>query len=293
MIYGVLLSVVAAFCWGSTSLLMRGMTHLGPLDMTLGRSVGAFAVTFIIAFFSGTLGCLFTFTASEWSALTLLVLANNIFGDVALFLALHSLGVAYGSSISSTYPIVVALMSIFFFGESFSYSILSGTLLVVAGVACLCQRGNAQGKLSTKGLLLAVLASILWGIGLSMNKYLVLHELPASSIAFGRSFLFVLITAAYWLFKNISAKTLAKAWRQVAQREIFLALAGGVLAIGFGGFLYARALQFVPATVATPIGASNPLLATFAAMFIYKEKLRIVQWIGVFMVVAGTVIVAF
>lgn len=291
MLYGVLLSVLAAFCWGSTTLLMRGMKHLGPLDMTLGRAAGALAASLLIAFFAGGVAPLAAFSCRDIAALVVLVLSNNVFGDIALFLALHTLGVAYGSSISSTYPLVVAVMAILFYGEPFTFHVVAGTLLVVAGIAALCQRGGEQ-RVSARGLTLAMLASLLWGVGLSMNKPLVMEGFSPQSILMWRTLCFALVTFGYWLLSNGLRRTLAKSWAHLMHREIFIAMASGALAISLGGFFYVRALQLIPATVATPIGAANPLLATVAAMFLFGEKLRPVQWAGVCVVIVGTVVVA-
>ena len=120
--------------------------------------------------------------ASEALVFIALVLCNNVIGDVFLFFALHRLGVARGSAIASSYPILVAFASHLFFGSPLTPAIVAGTLLVVAGVALLCRTGRDEGKLSASGLVYASLASVFWAAGLLFNNELLVEGLTPATV---------------------------------------------------------------------------------------------------------------
>ncbi|MDD4160352.1 MAG: EamA family transporter [Synergistaceae bacterium] len=54
-----------------------------------------------------------------------------------------------------------------------------------------------------------------------------------------------------------------------------------------GAWTYSSALQFIPAPVAMPIGASNPILA----FLIFHERVDPSQWFGIMLAVVGSVLV--
>ena len=118
LLHGILLSILTCLCWGSTSVCLRGLKDLDAVEMSFLRSIGGFAASVPLAFLFSSGPGLFSIPALDVGVLIALVLFNNIIGDVFLFLSLHRLGVARGASISSTYPVVVAILSSLWFGEN-------------------------------------------------------------------------------------------------------------------------------------------------------------------------------
>ena len=271
-------------------MLLRGINTLDASDMSLMRAAGSLicALLFWLLFPGGVSAAA---VGENLPAFAALVLCNNVIGDVFLFFALHKLGVARGAAISSSYPIPVAIASHFLFGAPLTMTVVAGTLCVVAGVALLCHRDSDEGRVSASGLLCAVLASLFWAAGLLFNKLLVARGLSPLTIVAGRAAAFFTIAAALWLAKTLSGKGRTKP-RALLCRESLMGLAAGVLSLGFGAWLYSSALEYVPPTVATPIGASNPVVASIAAMYLYKEKIRRTQWGGIALAVGGSVLVS-
>lgn len=290
MLFGIFLSVLTCFCWGSTSVCLRGVRRLDSIEMSLLRAAGGFSAAVLLSVFFQNGAGIRALSQKEIAVFVTLVLCNNVIGDVFLFLALHKLGVARGSSISSSYPVLVAIFSSLWFGEELTFFVAAGTLSVVAGVVCLCQRNEKQGAMSTIGLVYAVLASLFWAIGLICNKYLIADHIAPDVIVLGRGITFIVISAAIWAVRN-TIRGGGELWSRLFIKEAWLALLAGVLSLGGGAYLYSMALEYVPATTATPIGASNPLLAAIFALVIFKEKLRPIQWGGIILAIAGSVMV--
>lgn len=292
MLLGIVLSILTCFCWGSTSICLRGVSRLDSIEMSLLRAAGGFAAAVAISLILHNAAGLLSLSLKEIAVFIVLVLCNNLIGDVFLFLALHKVGVARGSSIASSYPVLVAIFSALWFGEKLTFFVITGTLSVVAGVVCLCQKNEKQGQMTKSGLAYAVLASVFWALGLICNKYLVANHITPAVIVAGRGVTFMTISTAIWAARGL-LRGGRSYWRRILVKDAWLALLAGILSLGCGAFLYSMALEYVPATVATPIGASNPLLAAIFALIIFKEKLRPIQWLGIVLAIAGSVMVTF
>ena len=291
LLHGILLSLLTCFCWGSTSVCLRGLKGLDPVEMSFLRSIGGFAASVPLALIFSSGSKLFSISAGDIGVLIALVLFNNIIGDVFLFLSLHRLGVARGASISSTYPVVVAIFSSLWFGEKLTFTVSAGTIMVVAGVFCLCSRKGSNGRMNVSGLILALLASFFWGIGLICNKYLLRHGVMPNLIVAWRGITFLIAASVAWALKSFVFDKKEGAWKRITAPEAKWAVLAGVLSLGVGAWTYSSALQFIPATVATPIGASNPILATILALLIFHEKVSFLQWFGIILAVGGSVLV--
>lgn len=72
---------------------------------------------------------------------------------------------------------------------------------------------------------------------------------------------------------------------------IFLVLSG--LATGLSWLCYYRALKTGPASVVTPIDKLSLVFAILLAIVFLGERLSVFQWIGAFLVFAGTMVLVF
>ena len=282
------MSVMTCLCWGSTSVMMRGIRRLGAFEVSLLRAAGGFvcASALFFAFHGGAM----RISALEALIFIVMVLCNNVIGDVFLLFAIQRLGVARGAAIASSYPVVVSVASHFIFGSPFTGATAAGTLTAFAGTALLCRREEGYKiPVTFSGLAYALAASAFWAAGLLFNKALVADGLSPLCVTFGRGVTFFTIAMALWLWEK--ERRSRAAWKIFLTRESLFAFAAGVCSLGFGAFFFSSALASVPPAVATTIGASNPIAATIAAIFIYKEKPTPHQWAGIFLAVLGSALV--
>ena len=290
MVFGLFLCVLTAFCWGSTSFLLRGIKSLNASEMSFMRASGGLLCgLFLLIFMHRQLAS--TLTPAEILIFIALVLCNNVIGDVFLFFALQRLGVARGASIASAYPIPVAIASYLFFGAELSLPVICGTLSVVAGISCLCHTEKSVSSLSVTWIVCAVLACFFWAAGFLCNKQLVVLGLSPITIVLGRGVTFFTIALAVLLARLGLARENAGFRSRIHVQDLLRAFIAGVLSLGFGAWLYSLALEYVSPTVATTISASNPMIAAVMAMIIYKEKVHPIQWAGIALAITGTVLV--
>jgi len=72
---------------------------------------------------------------------------------------------------------------------------------------------------------------------------------------------------------------------------LFLILSG--IATGLSWLCYYRALKTGPASIVTPIDKLSLAFAVILAIIFLGERLNAFQWIGTFLVVAGTLVLVF
>ena len=290
LLYGIFLSVVTCFFWGNTSLLLRGIKKLGAAQMSFTRACGGLLCSAAIILFFKNAHVMHV-SSADAVIFALLVLCNNVLGDVFLFFYIHLLGVARGAAISSTYPIPVAFASYLFFNTPLTLPVAAGTLSVVLGVALLCHRSSEEKSLSFAGLLSAIAASFFWAAGLLLNKELLVRGISPATIVMGRGITFFLMSFLLLFIRALFIKRDLGEWRAFLGRDTLLGAAAGASSLGLGAWFYSLALQHVPPTVATPIGAANPVLAALLSTVIYKEKITPLQWVGIFLAVGGAILV--
>ena len=288
MLYGIFMSVMTCLCWGSTSVMMRGVHKLGAFEVSLLRSAGGLVCG--SALFFAFHGALEHISAYDAVIFVVMVLCNNVIGDVFLLFAVQRLGVARGAAIASSYPVLVSVASHFLFGSPFSGATAAGTLTAFAGTALLCRREEGyKVPVTFAGVAYAVAAALFWAAGLLSNKALIADGFSPLFVTFGRGVTFFTISLALWLWKR--ERVSRSAWEIFKTRESFFVLAAGVSSLGFGAFCFSSALANVPPAVASTISGTNPIAATIAARFIYKEKPTLRQWAGIFLAVLGSALV--
>ena len=289
MLYGIFLSFLTCFFWGSGSFIMRGIKKLDAAEMSLMRASG-FLISASVLFFFIKGERLAPVTAAEAFLLLAMVLCNNMIGDVCLFYSIHRLGIAAGAAVSNSYPIWVAAVSFVAYDAPLTLTITAGTLLVVAGVALLCLGKGGAGRISLPGLAAAVAASIFWAVGLLLNKQLLLYGLDPLMIVLGRGVSFFALAFTVWFFRGFFVKKKSRTPRAFLKTDSVKGLIGGTCTVALA-WSYLLALQKIPVTVATPICALNPVVASFLSMLVYKEKITPMQWAGIFFAVGGSILV--
>jgi drug/metabolite transporter (DMT)-like permease len=235
---------------------------------------------------------LLSLSVNSYLTLALIGLMNNIVGDVFYFIAIRDIGVSLAAPITSSYPLAVALVSWLWFGETLTFSILSGTFSVVAGLALLnikvAETRSERKSRHLRGVVSAFLAALCWAMGLALNKRLTLHGVSATALTFWRGIFFSLMAVALLPLVTRGEKRA----RHVPAGSALAAASAGIIALVIGGWFYATSISIIPMNVATPVASSSPLITAVFACAFMGESLRPIQWLGIVFVVAGAVIVS-
>jgi drug/metabolite transporter (DMT)-like permease len=232
----------------------------------------------------------------SWRALALLSSAGIIhfvFGRLLAYSSFRLIGANKATPFIMSSRFYTLLFTFLFLGESITFYILAGVLLMFLGSAVTSWEkknvaGNKESKLSStevKGILLALAASLCWGITPVLIKPGV--EQIGSSIAGA----FISYCAAGVIMVGILLK---KSFRlQVTQLSftkgiVPMALAG--LFTATGQLLYYTSLGKSPANVVTPLLSVQIIFIFFLSLLI-NRKSEVFSWkvaLGMAATLAGT-----
>lgn len=287
--YGLFLASVAAVCWGFSPILQkRALAEMGLPELNAARGIGLLIpLLLFIPFLSADV---LRLDATSFLYLALMALLNNIIGDLLLFVAIRDVGVSVSSPVSSSYPLIVALISWIGFGEEMTSHILIGTFAVVAGLVFLNAGKGQASDHYLRGIFAALLAAVCWALGLTQNKILMLRGVPPMGITFWRGVFFGLMSLLCLGFMRLIRPAGAKRAEPVSRQALLAGGASGIVALLLGGWVFATSVAQIPLSVATPIASSSPLIAALVACALMGERLRPIQWFGIACVVTGAVL---
>ncbi len=263
-LYGVFIKLVPVWVLSTFMIISNGKHHqLSPNSKDfLGKEV------FVVAVIGGILGF--------------------VFGNLALFGALNRGGVVIAQPVVGTQIIWASVISYLFLKEAINFSMLVGMAISISGIALLAF-GNAGMNLLNDGWTLAfpmaLLAALCFSSNSSFQRYLFTRKkLDRWTV------IFLMITSAelVMLVVFIIQKDMYMSAVTVEITLKFL-FAGIFGALAIVSVATANSLTQV-ASVAT-INSTNTALAPLISMLILGEKLNLVMFVGIIMIMFGVILV--
>ncbi len=133
---GELVSLGSAVMWACSTIAMRAESGRVPaLALNAFRSGFASLVIWLIVLVLGDLALLPLVPPSALGSLIASVLIGMAVGDSLNIRAMHAIGVARAMPISSTYPLLTAILAVVVLGEPLPLRVAAGIVLVILGVA--------------------------------------------------------------------------------------------------------------------------------------------------------------
>ena len=282
---GELLALLSAFLWSLASVLMTvGAKRIDVVPLNLIRCVVSTALFVALLPFFGGLEAVAAIPLQAWPWLVVSVLGLLVVGDTLYFRSMDLAGVSWAMPVSSINPLWAVLLASFFLGEPLGWSLILGTLLVVGGVILVSRpTTQADGGQSVspsarrKGLLIALLVSVLWAVGQVSLKPAAegVHAVIVNSVRQPLAMVMLLgLTLVRGQWREL--KTLdRKSWAVI--------VVASFLGTGLGTILFVTAIQMIGAGKNSVLASTSPLLAVPFSMLWLQE--RPTRW-----TIAGTVL---
>lgn len=308
-LWGFLLSFVTATMWAASPIMVGhglAVSKCTPNEINPIRSISFFFVTLVIALIYT--GGSITLVTSPKAILYIFgnVLCGYLVGDILFFIAIREIGISLAVPISNSYPILVTLTSWFLLGEPITLQIFGGIVIVVSGLLFL--RFGAKnddlasdipvvGKMGIsrlmRGFLFAMGAGLSWALGAPLTKLAMVESgLGAVEITFYRSIALLILA---WSYRLILIKFLPESiipLREVSRQGWIYFLGAAVIGLGLGSIFYASCIRVMPVAIVTAITATSPFMAALFGHFVLKENLLPLQWLGVVMIIVGSITVS-
>lgn len=282
---GQLFAMISALCYALSYIFIRkGQRQSSPPDggllPVLVISTLALDGLFLSAWLMDS-------DAVEWRSDSLLPLAyaalsgliGTLFGRLALYRAIHTLGATRGVVIKGLAPIVTVAAIALTTDEDIMIGDWVGLLCLAVAVALLfCERKFSQQAMRSlsifrNSLVIAGLAAVAQGIGHAFRQMSVHNHIPAllaASVDVTTALVFYLLTL------SIAGKTLGFIRRYRRHMNGSLVLAG--LSSALGVVLFFAAIQWIPVTTVSVLVATEPVIVTLLSAIFFPGLERITWW---------------
>lgn len=291
----ILFSFAAAFCWAVAPLIYRrNFGGITLYDLNAIRSLGFVGGMVILALVFDPEVLRHIPPLKVIAGAAGVTLLANLLGDVLYMSSIDAMGVSFAVAVTSTYPLATIATSAFWLGETISFSLVAGAVTIILGLNLIRRgySGSAIGPNLRKGFTLAIVAAVLWGVSDTMIRWTIL-ETNVDSLTFNlwRAVAFIPLAWGTWFFKSPGRASGGPSLAAVGFRRGMELAFVGMLSLAVAGTFVNLALQDAPASVVIPLTATSPLLSTLLAVFIFRERVIGLQWAGVALIVAGSVLV--
>ena len=165
-------------------------------------------------------------------------------------------------------------------GESVSVLDVLGVVIILLGTLAV----SIEKAKFNKGLLPAIAAQVFWALGWIVLVYPI-SVTPNPILPNLVSFITTLAMACLIL---IVSKINRKLDMHPDSKGVAVGVSAGLFS-GSGNALYAMLIYFRELALSTPISNTTPIIVAVIAHFVYKEKLSLVQALGIIAVVLGAV----
>ena len=216
-------------------------------------------------------------------------------GDTVFIKSLSYLDVSRAFPIAQcAYPVFTMLLAVSLLGESFTWVTGLGTFLVLLGIYLITSTWKASGinsisgKISGKGIVLALIAGIGWAVATVTLKLGVMEMDPLVAGAIRISSAAIVLLS----FALSQRKRGALQLRKYGSPSLALALTSGLISPGMGMVFFIIAIQLLGAGKTAVLSATSPLFLLPFSVFILKERLTRLTLIGIFTGVTGICLVA-
>ncbi|MDA8219468.1 MAG: DMT family transporter [Dehalococcoidales bacterium] len=272
---------LAALGWGlffaSTTVFMRyGASRVSLFWLNAARClIASLAVAVAVGLTSGFQG----FAGLPMHTIVWLGLSTAVaypLGDMLYFRSSQLIGVSRAMPLSNCYPLVSVLLAVALLGETMSWRLALGTLFILGGGYLVAKarvldvpspRVRSLGE-GSKGLLLAGLAAIFWGVSVVLDR--VAMQVPSVDLL--AAGLLRLVLGAIFLFLLAGTRRERVEWRKLDRRFLALLLLVGVVFSAGAPPLWLYAVQAIGAAKASLLAATAPLFGLALSALLLGEK---------------------
>ena len=275
--------VIASVCWGTSGVFSTYLGRLGLSGMETSLVRGGVSLLFVLAYALIFERSAFRISLSELALFAGIGLA--LFGSgTAYFYAIPLTSNATAVVLMYTAPVMVAVVSALFFGETFSRLKLVSVGLMLLG--CLFVSGvigNLKG--SVGGILLGLLS------GVSYAAYNILTKIAmrrGSSAMSATLYGFAFMTLLALIFSR-PATVLAVA-KASPMPAIPLMIGIGLVTFVAPYMLYTNAMKTLPAGTACALSIIEPMAATVFSLILFDEIPTVLSTVGIVLILLAVLL---
>jgi len=248
----------------------------------------------LVKIFIGMIGLFITTTvygvniSIDFNEILLLIMAALLGPVLAWFSYIKSLErgrISIVHPIVNTYPLYAMIFSYIILGSQISVNVLFSFLLILFSIYLISSDENEE-RIDKKIIIYPCITSICWGMTSVLFKILLLNNVVLK-IAFLRSFFsFIAMALIILIFSRESFK-------KIDGKSFLTACMAGFFSDIVGIFFWFSSLDLGSVAVTTTISSSSPVFSSLMSSIIFKYRIPIKRWIGIFLTIIGITIIYF
>lgn len=280
---GFLLAVISSIAYGANGLFAKPLYGLGMSTNSV-LLFRYFAAAILLALLMACRRHHFALRRNEILP-TLLGGVLFSFSSTFLYLSYKPLGIGLASTILFVYPVIVAVLMLFFH-ERPNFQICLGIILALAGVAVLCLGGGdntlATGPERIRGLAYSALSALFYAVYMVMVRTSPMKAMPGDRITFYN------LVAGFFCFATIALFTRRLEWTWTASPLGIGCVAGiAIVPTVLALVAMAVAIQILGATPAAVLGALEPVTSVLFGCLLFGELFTKNFAIGIVLIVVA------
>ncbi|SFI90508.1 DMT family transporter [Thermoflavimicrobium dichotomicum] len=242
-------------------------------------------------YFSGSLGFLgWVIYTQTWNLQFFVLLAGFIIGfgsavgNLLFMKALDHGPASLTSPVVNSNVVLTVGLSMLFYGETISLTEWMGVILLIIAVIVLPIDPNEDLRIrNTRWYLFVLTATFLFFLrngGLKITEEMHLSNAMILFVSYLFGFIWFTIEILRKKNRNVSLKT----------KQIGLVWGIGSGIFSFAGMqIYAIALEKGPASLVSPIFSTNSLVVAILSIWVYRERLSLLQTISLILLIVGLI----
>jgi len=287
-----MLAITAIIMYGSSQaaqkVALNGMSVASMILFSLLIALPMFAAVLVLIIITGEI---WTLTPDH----LLYGILGATFGQIGYYTYIEAVKrgpISIVSSLTATYPVMVAIVAIVFLNEIPTALQGIGVIVVTSSMIALSYfHGKGEDKAATGSAYYAicVLTMLMWGLWAIFVKFAMAGSTGMSNLALLSLYTFVIppVTLAYYRVTGVKLKTIWPKWGMAVKIAIVSSVVGNL-----AYFLEITAVDNGPAPVVFPLIASSPVVVILLAYAFLKERLSRKEWVLAACVVFGIVLVS-
>lgn len=287
-----ILAITAIFMYGSSQaaqkLALDGMSVASMILFSLLIALPMFSVVLVLIVYTGEI---WTIRPEH----LLFGILGSAFGQVGYYTYVEAVKrgpISIVSSLTATYPAMVAIVAIIFLNEVPTVLQGIGVIIVTTSMVALSFfHGKTEEKktASTAYYAICVLTMLMWAFWAIFAKFAMEGDDGMSNLAFLSLYVFVIppTTLAYYWATKVKIRTVWPKWGTAVKIAIASSIVGNL-----AYFLEITAVDSGPAPIVFPLIASSPVVVILLAYAFLKERLSKKEWLLAACVVIGIILVS-
>lgn len=187
------------------------------------------------------------------------------------------------AAIDKTSVVLTMILSFILFHETVDIYKIIGMILMMTGTFLMLEKKETSQKEDNHWFIYAVLSVVFASLTTILGKVGISHIESNLGTAIRTSVVLVMA----WVV--VFATNAQNSVKEVPKHELIYIFLSGI-ATGTSWLCFYRALQIGPASLVTPIDKLSILVTVLFSYIVFHEKLNLKSFIGLMMIVAGTLI---